>query len=95
MNYKGYECRVVLETYARGGTCIRLVGAGGDYVGEPMATATSWVPGLGSDEVAVKDYSENEGMVDHLIDAGVVSPPHRFVESGHVTLPVCRMATKG
>lgn len=87
--FLGTPCVVRKEGYANGGTCLRL----SDRVtGEPVATATSWIPGLAPDEVAVKDYRENAGMLDALLAAGVVMPPHRTAPAGAVSFQVCRLA---
>jgi hypothetical protein len=40
-------------------------------------------------EMAIKDYSENAGLLQVLIDAGVVSEPVGYVRSGFVEIPVC------
>jgi hypothetical protein len=42
------------------------------------------------DEVAIKDWGENEGMLEALVTARVVQPPHRWIGSGYVEIPVCR-----
>jgi hypothetical protein len=42
-------------------------------------------------EVAVKNYSENEGTLAGLISAGILQPPHRWIPSGWVMLPVCQL----
>jgi hypothetical protein len=47
---------------------------------------------LAPTEVAIKNYSECDGMLDALVAAGVVLPPHRIIESGYVELPVCHLA---
>lgn len=62
---------------------------------EPYATATVWVEGLQSGEVAIKDYSENTGMLERLLHDGIVRQPHRSVFSGFVRIPVCYLTTKG
>lgn len=50
---------------------------------------------LEPDEVAVKNYAENEDALDALVRAGIVAPPHRHfrdVDGGsHVTFPICRV----
>lgn len=49
---------------------------------------------LTSGEVVIKDYSEGAlfDYVGHLVAAGVVSAPHRFVSFGYVlAAPVCRL----
>lgn len=57
----------------------------------PYATCTTAVAGLEADEWAIKNWSENEGMLDRLVEAGVVNHPHRFVRSGWVMVPVCTL----
>ena len=45
--------------------------------GEPLCTATVNLPQpvmLQADEVLIKDWSENEGVMQALIDAGVIGP---------------------
>jgi hypothetical protein len=64
-----------------------------DEDGCPYMMASVHVPGLKQDEVAIKDYAENEGILDALIQAGIVSKPHRQVSSGYVTIPVCKLLT--
>ena len=46
---------------------------------------------LQSDEVAIKNYSENEGILKSLLKARIVAPPHRFVSSGFVQIPICKL----
>ena len=41
--------------------------------------------------VAVKDWSENVGVLDALVSAGIVSKPEDYIPSGHVRIPVCRL----
>jgi hypothetical protein len=74
--------------YSNGGTAIQLFDTD-DHA--PVATATVWVPGLAPDEVAIKDYSENEGMLETLLEAHIVKLPHRYVLSGYVDIPVCHL----
>ena len=85
LKYGTYQGFAEVGQYLEGGEALRLV----EGTGEPLATATVWVPGLADDEVAIKDYSENEGMLDLALRNGWVEPPHRFVPSGYVQIPVC------
>lgn len=87
--FMGWECDTVLLEYANSGTAIRLVDIAD---GSPVATATSWIPGLAADEVAIKSHAENEGMLAALLDAGVVEPPHRTARANGLGFPVCRLA---
>jgi hypothetical protein len=48
------------------------------HVYEDMVIS-AWEPGLGDDEVAIKDFAENEGALKALLKAQVVHEPHRFI----------------
>lgn len=50
---------------------------------------------LGDRVVCVKDYSEGEGNLRTLLEAGIVETPYRQIPSGFVYLPVCRLTPKG
>jgi hypothetical protein len=90
VKFLGEECTVHLEAYMRGGHALQLKCEDGS----PMAMATTWVEGLGPQELAIKDYSENEGVYDLLLEAGVIEPYHRTINSGFVELKVTTLATK-
>lgn len=49
---------------------------------------------LDDDEVIIKDYSENEGMLATLIQAGILDRFARFVKTGHVVCPVYNLTAK-
>lgn len=63
--------------------------------GEPYAVATSVLQELNMIEgyVAVKDYSENTGMLRFLIDNDIVEPPVTFLKQGFVDFPICKIKT--
>jgi hypothetical protein len=84
INFNGFICNFQLHEYVNGGTAITLVDTDD---GMPVATASLWIGNLFHDEIAIKDYSENEGMVEALLEAGLIYPPHRSV-NGH---PVVRL----
>lgn len=81
-------CVVDIQNYGRGVLDIQLYTK---ETGEPMATASIRILGVGVSEIAVKDYSENEGMYDTLLKAGIIRPKHREVVTGWVIVPVCRL----
>ena len=60
---------------------------------QPFMTASVNIPTypLEEGEVIIKNYSENEGILDALIEAGVVAPPHAVAYSGYVEADVCRL----
>lgn len=90
VTFQGWACRVERASYGQSGRiALPLYGL---EDGSPVAVATVNLPelALAPDEVLIKDYSENAGMLDLLVAAGVVGPPLREVRSGYVTLYVCR-----
>ena len=86
IQFKDYTCEIQVEKYMHGGTVIILVDVDNS---DTIAVATINIDGLGPNEVAIKDYSENDGMYQVLIDAKVIKPMHREVTQGFVTLPIC------
>ena len=56
---------------------------------EPCCTAAVTLPGLLIGEVAIKNYSENQGILDALVSAGIVKEPHRYIWQDRVRFPVC------
>lgn len=82
VKFKKYTCNIELGQYANGRLAIKLTNAVQDlandlFLGEPIATATVNVPEieLSENELIVKSYSENEGMVNALQEAGLITNP--------------------
>jgi hypothetical protein len=86
--FAGEHCTIEWAKYDNGRVAIQLWCSEG-----PMARATVNVPEYEPDfdEVLVKDYSENEGMLKALIDSGIVKDTGKRVHTGYVTLPVCKL----
>jgi hypothetical protein len=60
-----------------------------------MATVNVVSEPLGEGEVCIKDYSENEGMFDALVRAGLLeAEPVRTVPQGFVEVPVGKLTPK-
>lgn len=89
-NLFGTDCLVDVKVidYRNGGSAILLTDA---LDGSPFAHGTVWIDGLSANEVAVKDYSENEGMLNFLVENNIIEQPYRQMESGYVTLPICKL----
>ena len=48
---------------------------------------------IGTNQVAIKDYSENEGIADFLVTLGILEPDVDFsVNSGFVSIPVYNLS---
>lgn len=43
------------------------------------------------EHIFIKDYAENEGLLEALVASGIVSEPERFVTSGFVSIPECKV----
>lgn len=94
MKFKQWNCDLKFAKYGNGCTAIMLVAAEDDEIpGEPIATASVNLEDgvVGEGEIAIKDYSENEGMLEAMVDAGIVSEPLRMEASGYVEIPVCKL----
>ena len=98
VNFLNCDCEVVKRKYNNGRTALELIIAQDDverefYKGEPMATATVNIPmaNLEADEVIIKDYSENEGMLETLVKARVVKDTGKTITNGFITCPVCKL----
>lgn len=87
VKFLGEDCAVKFYAYVKGGQAIQLLCEDGS----PMATATVWIEGLEPQELAIKDYSENEGMYEALLEAGIIQPHHRTVSSGFAKLKVTKL----
>lgn len=89
VNYKGCPCNLMKSFYHHGNrVALCLIDAEN---GEPVATATVNIPEmpLSEDEILIKNYSENQGMLSFLEKEEIVQRTGRVVESGYVTIPVC------
>ena len=84
-----YLLFVRTETYNDGKIRIQLYDS---KDGTPYATATASIKEeLEPGEVAIKNWSENEGMLDFLVEHKFIEKPHRFVEQGFVRIPICKL----
>jgi hypothetical protein len=90
IKYHKGEAEVVFDQYRDGSPAIQLVTFDEGWP-EPIAIATVWVPDLGENEVAIKNYSENEGILQTLVNAGIVAAPHREMTNGFVTISICAL----
>ena len=66
---------------------------GDSFEGEPIAKATVNIEHpIPPHCIAVKDYSENDGMVEALVAAGVIESEQVAVHQvGHVVVPIHRL----
>lgn len=86
-------CKLRVETsrYECSGLAVLLNDA---VDGEPFAVASVNVTGLrlDDDEFVFKTYSENDGLLEAMMRAGIVEQTGRFVDVGMAgTQPICRL----
>lgn len=62
-----------------------------DKEGFPYMVISLKHESIGDGEFLIKDYSENEGILDALISNKIVAKPHRYIKQGFVNAPVCKL----
>lgn len=89
LKFKGYEGNLQKHKYSNGRLALTLTD------GTPIATLTVNLPDepLRDGFVFIKDYAENEGVLQMLLDAGIVelTPKLRKVKSGFVEIPCVKI----
>ena len=73
VNYKGYDCIVRKESYAQNGSIALILLDETDHT--PVATASVCLTNIPLREghVAIKNWSENQGILDILQKANIIS----------------------
>lgn len=84
------EVFVTKSKYANGRTCLHLIDASD---GIPYAIATVNVPDafLEPNHILIKDYSENTGVYDFLVENNIVKPTEYGIQQGFVWLPMAEL----
>jgi hypothetical protein len=64
---------------------------------ETCAACTVNLPAIemADNEIAIKTWHENVGMLDWLIDHGIISAPIRYAFFGSVFIPICELLVTG
>ena len=91
VHFAGHDCVVHADRYASNGyTALSLYDAKTD---ECVATATLNIPHvpLAPNQVFIKDYSENTGMLKVLEENGIIRVTGVYVPTGIGSLPVCEL----
>ncbi len=90
--YGRTEVVLSFSRYLRNGrTCLRLMAVEAGRETEAVAVCTVNLPAvpMAENEVAIKTWYENVGMLGWLMDEGVVSEPQRYAFFAGVFIPVC------
>lgn len=95
VKFENWDCIIKFPKYRNDRTAIELVNDVPPYF-ETVLIASVNLPDeeIGEDEICIKNHSENEGVLDCLVKAGIVSEPIRYVDSGFVQIPICKLLVK-
>ena len=85
VNFHGEELTPVIGQYANGQTSIQLIDQNG-Y--EFLTASVAHDIAIGTDQVIIKNYSENEGILEALIQSGIIEKPFMTIPVNFVTLYV-------
>ena len=93
VKFSCWECTPIFGYYKNGRTAIWLKEAN---TGEPIAKVTVNIPEefLEDDEVIIKTYAENKGMLAALQKAGIVGEPVRVAVATYEPVPICKLLFK-
>ena len=91
--FKEWPCEIYMKRYVDGNPCLQLTHATESY---PVATATTNIAGFKVPDgyILIKDWSENEGMLECLTKAGVIEPTGEKVSTGFVQAHVAKLLIK-
>jgi hypothetical protein len=89
MKYNGWNCNLELTSYARNNQSAILLTSD---EGLPIAKATTCIDyNFQEGETAIKDWSENEGMLKALISNGIVADTGKRAECGFTTAAIVQL----
>lgn len=89
-----YDCRFVATRYRDNGNLALLIENDSD--GQIAVCSVNPWERVGEGRLAVKDYSENAGMVDFLKGQGIIKGnPVYEIPSGFITIPVYELTDRG
>ena len=84
------ELELEITKYRNGQNAISLY-----FEGEPYMTATVAVNGVypidEETDVVIKNYSENQGILEALVAGGIIEEPHATIGMNFVTLYVAKL----
>jgi len=87
VTFQKWSCFIQKEMYKNNRTALCLIDC---VTGEEILYASVNVPELAlkQDEIIIKNYSENEGILPVLVAAKIISEPLRFHFAG---FPICKL----
>lgn len=91
VKFREWLCYLDFRWYADNDRLAILLFDQGDS--SPIAYATVNIPeyDLPPNEVIIKDYSENEGMLKTMVESGLMEYTGNKIQTGFVRCPVCKL----
>lgn len=89
VKFKRYNCVIEKLAYRNDRIALELID---EKNGEPVLVATVNIlkETINTDEVIIKNYSENEGILEVLIRRGILSFPLRYA-CDNPGMPICKL----
>jgi hypothetical protein len=87
--YGEYEIDIKMSKYTNGQHRMDFIDIEDGF--PVLVASVSIQENISSDEIAIKDYSENEGVLKFLMEKGIVSSPLKYFNSGFVRIPLCKL----
>lgn len=85
--FNGKKLKLSWRIYVDSSPVIQLM----NEEGLPPITASVFHPRLQPKEIGIKDYSENKGIYQALLDANIITKYHRILISGFENILVCKL----
>jgi len=96
IEFHGWKCDVSIEH--RGGavgTIIEFKDHEDDMLVTRATLTRKSIEAMGieleDDDIAIKNYSQNQGMLDLLVREKITTPAHRIVKAGNVDVPIVKL----
>lgn len=96
--FRGVDVALRYSTYQKNNRiAIQMMRVLNGKDSEPYTVVTVNLPNeaVAPDEVAIKDYAENDGILEWLVIEGIVSEPIWYGQSGYTQIPICKLLKKG
>lgn len=87
--YSTYNVKLVKGFYGNGNKALQFLDADD---GSPVLVATTNLDTVNKPNlITIKNYSENDGVLDFLCEIGFIDGVDHYERSGYVTVPVCHL----
>ena len=92
-HYSTYRVNLVRGFYGNGNKAVQFMDA--DDGSHVLVATTNLGTVNPPDLITVKNYSENEGVLEFLLNIGFVDGVDHYEQAGFVKVPVCHLSAEG